>query len=300
MNKPQKTLRARKALSAVWFCTPAVSLLTVFLIIPSLMALFFSFTDFYTLRPDERTFVGISNYVTLFEDSLFWTCLRNTAYFTVVLVPIEALIALLLAMLINTNLKGQLFFRTSFFMPVITSITVVSILWTFLYNPSNGLINALLNSLSLPSQRFLRSADQAMNSIIVMTIWQGVGYQMIIFLAGLKDIPRDYYEASAIDGAGKFRQFTAITLPCLKNVISFIVIYVTIQAFKLFVQPYIMTNGGPQNSTRSLVQYIYQQGFQYKKAGFASAASVIFFLIVVLVSGVLKLAFLNHGEAKEK
>lgn len=292
----ESPLAMRQRITAFWFGTPAVSLLLVFLVIPFGMALAFSFTDFYTLTPDAKTFVGFNNYLLLFQDALFWKCMANTAYFTVILVPVEAVIALLLAMLVNEDLKGRLFFRTSFFMPVIASITVVSILWTFLYNPSNGLINALMKSVGLPAQKFLRSPKQAMNSIIIMTIWQGVGYQMIIFLAGLKDIPTDLYEASAIDGAGRTRQFFSITLPCLKNVISFIVIYVTIQAFKLFVQPYIMTNGGPQNSTRSLVQYIYQQGFQYKKAGYASAASVVFFFTVVLLSMLLKKIFIRDEE----
>ena len=296
MHPKIRSIESRQRATAFWFQTPAVSLLLVFLVVPAIMALVFSFTDFYTLKPNDITFVGVQNYAALFSDSLFWKCFANTAYFVVILVPVEALLALLLAMLINVELKGQVFFRTSFFMPVIASITVVSILWTFLYNPSNGLINALLKSVGLPGQKFLRSADQAMNSIIVMTIWQGVGYQMIIFLAGLKDIPMDYYEASSIDGAGKLRQFFSITIPSLKNVISFIFIYVTIQAFKLFVQPYIMTNGGPQNSTRSLVQYIYQQGFQYKKAGYASAMSVVFFLAVVLISMILKRVLISREK----
>lgn len=295
LQKP-RSIEARQRATAFWFQTPAVSLLLVFLVVPGIMALLFSFTDFYTLRPDDITFVGVRNYVTLFGDSLFWKCFANTAYFVVVLVPIEALIALLLAMLINVEFKGKVFFRTSFFMPVIASITVVSILWCFLYNPANGLLNAFFKAVGIPPQKFLRSADQAMNSIIVMTIWQGVGYQMIIFLAGLKDIPMDYYEASSIDGAGKLRQFFSITLPSLKNVLSFVLVYVTIQAFKLFVQPYIMTNGGPQNTTRSLVQYIYQQGFQYKKAGYASAMAVVFFLAVVVISMILKRVLISREK----
>ena len=138
------------------------------------------------------------------------------------------------------------------------------------------------------------SADQAMNSILVMSIWQGVGYQMIIFIAGLNGISQELYEAAAIDGANSVKKFFYITLPGLRNVISFIVVYVTIQAFKVFTQPYIMTFGGPQNSTRTLVYYIYQQGFQYKKAGYASAMAVVFFLIVVLVSMALKRLFIER------
>ena len=198
------------------------------------------------------------------------------------------MIALGLAVLVNKKSFGRTFFRTAYFAPVISSLTVVSILWVCLYNPNDGLFNAILNTLGLPSQRFLRSADQAMNSILLMSIWQGVGYQMIIFIAGLNGISQELYEAAAIDGANSVKKFFYITLPGLRNVISFIVVYVTIQAFKVFTQPYIMTFGGPQNSTRTLVYYIYQQGFQYKKAGYASAMAVVFFLIVVFASMILK------------
>ncbi len=270
------------------FAAPAVVLLCIFLILPALMALGFSFTDFYVLTPDKMEFVGLTNYKTLLTDKLFWKCLKNTAYFTFAIVPIEAIMALSMAILVNRKMFGRTFFRIAYFAPVIASLTVVSILWTFLYNPNNGLFNAILGVLGLPEQRFLRSADQAMNSILVMSIWQGVGYQMIIFIAGLNNISPELYEAASIDGANAMAKFRYITVPGLRSVISFIVVYVTIQAFKVFTQPYLMTNGGPQNSTRTMVYYIYQQGFQYKKAGYASCMAVVFFLIVVVVSMILK------------
>ncbi|MBA7530226.1 sn-glycerol-3-phosphate transport system permease protein UgpA [subsurface metagenome] len=279
---------SKQSFMAYTFVIPAALLLFVFLVVPAIMALAFSFTDFYILRPEGISFIGIKNYVTLFQDELFLKCLWNTSYFVFVLVPIEGIIALGLAILVNKNIIGKTFFRTSYFAPVITSIAVVAILWSFIYNPNDGLINAALNALGIPSQMFLRSASQAMNSIIFMTIWQGVGIQMIIFLAGLKQIPTELYEASAIDGATAIQQFFKITIPGLKNVISFIVIWITIQAFKLFTQPYIMTYGGPENSTRTLVYYIYQQGFQYKKAGYASCMAMVFFVIVVCVAMVQK------------
>lgn len=275
------------------FIIPAILLLLVFLVIPVIMVLAFGFTDFYMLKPEAISFIGIKNYVTIFHDELFLKCLWNTIYFVFVLVPIEGVIALGLAILVNKNIIGKTFFRTSYFAPVITSMAVVAILWSFIYNPNNGLINAGLNAFGIPSQMFLRSSSQAMNSIIFMTIWQGVGFQMIIFLAGLNEIPIELYEASAIDGATAIQQFFKITIPGLKNVISFIVIYVTIQAFKLFTQPYLMTNGGPENSTRTLIYYIYQQGFQYKKVGYASSISVVFFAIVVCVTMVLKRIFIK-------
>lgn len=288
MKKGRSDFSKRQKRMAYVFMAPALILLLLFLIIPAFMALGFSFTDFYVLAPDKMKVVGMDNYTALVSDELFWKCLKNTFYFTAVIVPVEAVIALGLAVLVNKKSFGRTFFRTAYFAPVISSLTVVSILWVCLYNPNDGLFNAILNTLGLPSQRFLRSADQAMNSILLMSIWQGVGYQMIIFIAGLNGISQELYEAAAIDGANSVKKFFYITLPGLRNVISFIVVYVTIQAFKVFTQPYIMTFGGPQNSTRTLVYYIYQQGFQYKKAGYASAMAVVFFLIVVFASMALK------------
>lgn len=247
--KIRSNYHSRQTRMGLTFVTPAVILLFVFLILPAFMAFVFSFTDFYVLKPDEMTFVGVRNYETLLSDKLFWKCLQNTAYFTFTIVPVEAIMALGMAILVNRKMFGRTFFRTAYFAPVIASLTVVSILWVFLYNPNNGLFNAVLSILGLPKQKFLRSADQAMNSILVMSIWQGVGYQMIIFIAGLNNISEDLYEAAAIDGANAIKKFWYITLPGLRSVISFIVVYVTIQAFKVFTQPYLMTNGGDYTGT---------------------------------------------------
>lgn len=296
-QKHERTVFSRKQRNTAYiFIAPALILLLLFLILPAIMALGFSFTDFYVLTPDKMKLVWMENYLSLLDDELFWKCLRNTFYFTAVIVPVEAVIALGLAILINRKIAFRTFFRTAYFAPVISSLTVVSILWVCLYNPNDGLFNAILKTLGLPAQRFLRSPSQAMNSILMMSIWQGVGYQMIIFLAGLNDISEELYEAASIDGAGSVQRFWFITLPGLRNVTSFIVVYVTIQAFKVFTQPYIMTFGGPQNSTRTLVYYIYQQGFQYKKAGYASSMAVVFFLIVVMVSMLLKKLLISKTE----
>jgi fructooligosaccharide transport system permease protein len=296
-SKRHSSYIRQQHLTVFLFMTPALLLLTIFLLLPTILAFGFSFTDFYTLRPNDTVFVGFNNYKTLFGDELFWKCLRNTVYFVVVLVPIEGAIALGLALLTKTKrIGGTTFFRISYFTPVITSITVVSILWVFLYNPGDGLINSFLNIFGIPSQMFLRSSSQAMNSILVMTIWQGVGYQMVIFLAGLNNISQEMYEAASIDGANAFGKFIHITIPGLENVFAFIVVYVTIMAFKLFVQPHIMTFGGPENSTRTIVYYIYQNGFQYKKAGYASSIAVIFFLIVVIVSMILQKIFVKKND----
>ncbi|MGO4546708.1 carbohydrate ABC transporter permease [Paenibacillus sp. 2TAB23] len=283
--------KRRERLVGYSFITPATLLLLLFLILPFLLAISFGFTKFNLLRPDKIQFIGLENYKTLFQDSLFYKSLWNTLYFTAIVVPVQCTVALILALLINNKLKLRNIYRIAYFSPVVTSMTVISILWISLYNPNEGLINSALNFLGISNQPFLRSASQAMNSIIFMSVWQAAGYQMMIFLAGLQGIPKDLYEASAIDGANKFKQLRYITIPSLYNVIVFVVTITTIQAVKLFIQPYIMTNGGPENSTRTLALLIYQQGFQFRNAGYASAISVIFFLLVVLISFSIKRFF---------
>ncbi|WP_082926980.1 carbohydrate ABC transporter permease [Paenibacillus tuaregi] len=283
--------KRRESITGYSFILPAVLLLMLFLLLPFLLAVVFGFTKFNLLRPDQIKFTGLDNYVLLFKDKLFYKSLYNTLYFTVVVVPVQSAVALMLALLVNNQLKLRNVFRIAYFSPVITSMTVIAILWISLYNPNEGLINSALNMLGIPKQPFLRSADQAMNSIIFMSVWQAAGYQMMIFLAGLQSIPKDLYEASAMDGANKFQQLKFITIPSLYNVIVFVLTITTIQAVKLFTQPYVMTNGGPENSTRTLALLIYQQGFQFRNAGYASAVSVIFFMIVVLISFFMKRFF---------
>jgi ABC-type sugar transport system permease subunit len=199
-----------------------------------------------------------------------------------------------LALLINNKLRFRNFFRVAYFSPVITSMTVIAILWIILYNPNQGLINSFLNMFGIENQMFLRNKSQAMNAIIFMSAWQAAGYQMMIFLAGLQNISQEMYEASAIDGANKIQQFRFITLPGLYNVIVFVLMITTVQAVKLFVQPYIMTFGGPEESTKTLALMIYQTGFQFRDVGYAGAVSVIFFILVVMISLAMKKMLKNE------
>ena len=177
-----------------------------------------------------------------------------------------------------------------YFAPQLTSMVVISVLWSVLYNanPNTGLINSILVSLGMSPIKFLSDANTAMNSIIFMSAWQGAGYQMMIFLAGLQGIPRDQYEAASVDGATKFKQFLYITLPGLKGTIKYVIMITMIQAMKLFTQPYIMTKGGPKNSTKTLVYYIYDQGFQKGNFGYACSIATVFFVIVVCMSMAMK------------
>ena len=229
-------------------------LLAAFLILPAVSTVRYAFTDYNILRPDKIKFCGLDNFVELFGDRDFKKSLVNTIYFTVVVVPFQCILALLLAMLISSRRKGVSIFRAAYFSPNITSMVVVAILWSVLYNPnpSTGLLNAFLTKLGFAPCGFLTDPKTSMNSIIFMSAWQAAGYQMMIFLAGLQAIPGDQYEAASIDGAGAFQKFLYVTLPGLKNVIKYVVMITMIQAMKLFTQPYVMTQGGPQNSTRTL------------------------------------------------
>ena len=270
--------------AAYIFVLPAVILLAAFLIYPALQTVRYAFTNYNIMRPDRITFCGLDNFIEIFQDKDFWKAFTNTLYFTVLVVPFQTVLALALALLISSRRKGVSIFRAAYFSPQVTSMVVVAILWTVMYNsnPESGLLNALLVKLGFEPSGFLNDPDTAMNSIIFMSAWQGAGYQMMIFLAGLQGIPRDQYEAASIDGAGKLKSFLYVTLPGLKNVIKYVVMITVIQAMKLFTQPYVMTKGGPQNSTRTMVYYVYEQGLQKRNFGYACAVAAIFFVIVVI------------------
>lgn len=274
----------RKA--AYLFIIPAVVLLAAFLLYPALQTVRYAFTDYNIMRPDRIKFCGLNNFIELFQDKDFWIAVKNTLHFTVLVVPFQTVLALALALLISSRRKGVSIFRAAYFSPQVTSMVVVAILWTVLYNsnPSSGLLNALLVNLGMEPCGFLNDPKTAMNSIIFMSAWQGAGYQMMIFLAGLQGIPKDQYEAASIDGAGKIKSFLYVTLPGLKNVISYVIMITVIQAMKLFTQPYVMTKGGPQNATRTLVYYVYEQGFQKRNFGYACAVAAVFFVIVISLS----------------
>ena len=289
----KKKLTGRKRderVAAYIFVAPAVILLIAFLVVPIIYTVYFSGFKYQIMRPDAMKFIGFENYQKLFSDKNFWLALKNTVYFTVIVVPCQCVLALALALLVSKKFRGVAVFRTMYFAPQLTSMVVISVLWSVLYNanPNTGLINSILVSLGMSPIKFLSDANTAMNSIIFMSAWQGAGYQMMIFLAGLQGIPRDQYEAASVDGATKFKQFLYITLPGLKGTIKYVIMITMIQAMKLFTQPYIMTQGGPKNSTKTLVYYIYTQGFQKGNFGYACSIAAVFFVIVVCMSMAMK------------
>ncbi|WP_428769133.1 sugar ABC transporter permease [Treponema sp. HNW] len=290
MIKNKNLLKQTPLQYVLFFTLPAVFLLFCFLLLPVVFSFGFSFMNFNMLKPQAAFFTGFENHVRLLTDPTFYKALKNTVYFTVIVVLYQDSLAFLLALLVKRNIRGIGIFRTAYFTPLVTSITVVSILWTFIYNPNptQGLLNALRIKIGLAPSQFLHNPKTAMNSIIFMSGWHSAGYHMMILLAGLQAIPNELYEAAEIDGAGPIHQFLHVTIPGIKNVLIFVVQVTMISAMKLFTQPYVMTQGGPKESTKTLTYYIYQQGFQFRNIGYASTISILFFIIVVTLSLTMK------------
>ncbi len=233
------------------------------------------------------------------RDPSFWRALFNTLRFVLVIVPCQGGLALVLALLVNTGIKGKNVFRTIYFVPVVVSMAVISIVWMFILNPDQGLLNrtlALVTGGGAKPIAWLVDARYAHIAIYLVSIWQSAGFQMVIFLAGLQGIPVHLYESARIDGAGPLRRFSAVTLPMLRNTTVFVVISTTILAFRVFTQIDVMTRGGPQESTISLIYYVVQKGFREQRVGYASAVTVVFFLFVLAVSLVQKATLKSERE----
>ncbi|MBI4552147.1 MAG: extracellular solute-binding protein [Candidatus Latescibacteria bacterium] len=264
---------------------PAVCGIAVFVVIPMLFALYLSFHHPYVLRPQARmAFVGWANYQQLFGDPLFWKSLLNSAYFTVVVVPIQTTVALGLALLVREKIKGVAVFRSAFFVPVVTAMVVVAIIWRLLYNVNAGVFNGLLVRFGVPKQLFLASATQAMPSVIAMCIWKSCGFFMLIFLAGLQAIPEELYDAAKVDGAGRWHRFRHITLPLLNPAMLFTLVITSMDAMKLFGPIFIITNGGPLHATTVIVYYIYKAMFLFLKVGYAAAMAFVLFGIILTLT----------------
>lgn len=285
------------------FSAPALLLLFIFLFIPFAMAFGLSFTDQRLVpNPNLATrFVGLRNFVRMFQDATVYRAIANNFLFALIVVPVQTALALVLAVLINQKLRAINLFRTVYFSPVVVTMVVVTVIWTFLYNPGEGLINEFIQTVSfgrLGPYDWLNNPRLAFPAIMVLSVWQGVGFQMIVYLAGLQEIPDYLYEAAQIDGASKLQQFFFITLPQLRNTTIFVVVTTTILAFRLFTQVWVMQgpSGHPQGTTMTMMVYAVNQGFQVGKIGYASAITVVFFLIVLAVSLVQRV-FLREERA---
>jgi len=283
-----------KISAAYFFLAPALLAIFIFFFLPVIAAFIISFTDFdiYALGNYSNTrFIWFSNYFDLFNDALFWTALKNTLYYVLAAGPISVAVSLGAAILLNSKLiKFKGIFRLVYFMPVVTTLVAVAIVWRFIYNPGFGLLNYALSFLGVNSIDWLGSPAWAMPSIIIMSVWKNFGYNMIIFIAGLQNIPEYLYEAADLEGANGWQQFKSITLPMLAPTTIFVGIITAIGFFQLFAEPYVMTEGGPLNSTLSVVQYMYQEGFRWWHMGYsASIAFILFFIIFIVTIAQLKL-----------
>lgn len=280
------------------FFGPALVLMVLFLFLPMLLTLIFSFTDYFALNPKLTHFVGLENYSNIFKDDLFSSAFWNTVKFVLIIVPAQGLGALGLALLINKVTVCKRYFKVAFFIPVVMSLAVVSNLWMQIYSPE-GILNTLLSHIGISAQPFIYSADQALPSIAIMSVWQGVGYQMIIFLGGLQAINPALYEAAEMDHASSWQQFKDITLPELKPLCIFVFITITIGAFRMIVQPMVMTGGGPAHSTYTLVYDIYETGTVNWEIGIASAMAIVFTVFVVILT-IVQTVLTRDKEAKHE
>jgi ABC-type sugar transport system permease subunit len=261
---------------------PALAGLAVFKLYPILVGLAASLYDYEAIS-GRRAWIGLGNYRELLADPLFWRACWNTFLFNAVVTPLQVVLALGLAVLVNRRLPGMAVFRSLFFVPAVISLVVASIVWDLMYNPDNGLANSLLAVLGVPPQPFLVSARQAMGAVIAMVTWKGVGYWMVIFLAGLQAIPGVYREAAVIDGAAPWQFFWRVTLPLLLRTLVFVVVANTAINFLLFAPMYIMTQGGPSDSTTVLMFEVYRNAFVYFRLGYASAVSTVLLAAMLLV-----------------
>ncbi|MBJ6362476.1 sugar ABC transporter permease [Paenibacillus sp. MAHUQ-46] len=262
---------------------PALLLLVVFIFYPMTRALLISLEN-YNLISGSSSPAGLDNYKQLMSDGVFWASLGHSFYFAAVVIPLQTMIALGLALLVRRTFRGVGIFRTVYFLPVVVSFAIASTIFKLIYNKDYGMLNVILKGLGLPVADFLSNPDIAMIGIIILCIWKAMGFFMIVFLAGLNNIPDSLYEAAHVDGAGPVQQFIRVTLPLLKRTTAFVVIITTMDALKIFVPVYITTSGGPAQSTSTIVHYIYETAFKQMNMGYASAAAFILFGIVLLIS----------------
>lgn len=283
--------KTRNAIIAGLFVLPAIVNFLVFRYIPILWAARAS-TWQYSLLGGYREWIGADHYLRALEDPILLKSLQVTFTYVIVKLPLEVALALALALFTNQALRGMGSLRTIVFTPVVMSMVVVSVVWALIFNADSGLLNALLRMFGLPKQVFLSNPNLSLPSIITTTIWKDVGFSTILIVAGLKGIPGIFYEAAVIDGANRWHLFRHITLPLLRRTLFFVVVTQTIFSFQVFIPVYSMTQGGPLDSTKVLVYYIYQLGFRFQDMGYAAAVSMILLVILLLIS-VTQIRFLR-------
>lgn len=278
-------IQRRDFWDSLCFLSPSLIVFIVFIFLPIAIAFYLSMMKWDLLSADKQ-FVGLTNYIYYLKDPFFYKVLLNTLYYAAAHIPLDLVFSLSLALILNKKLKGLSFYRTVYFIPVISSMVAVSAVWIWIYEPeSGGLANYFLSLLGISPLGWLNDPKWAMPAIIIMSVWKGLGYNIIIFLAGLQNIPDSYYEAARVDGANAWQQFRNVTLPLLSPITYFVVLMGIINSFKVFTQIEVMTpEGGPLNTTSVLVFYLYQEAFHKYRFGRASALAFILFIIVIAIT----------------
>lgn len=286
--KKRYNYKRESSLAAALFLAPAMIMLCIWFVYPLLQAFIISFQDFNFMYKDQAVFVGLKNYITLFQDPEFYQALVHSLLFVAFVVPIQTFLSLLLAVIINGKLKGRGFFRTAFYTPYVLSAVAVATVFMYFF-VKGGALTSFFALLGFPDVTWYANIKLAMPFIGILYIWQMMGFYMIYYLSGLQSIPSDLYEAAQIDGAGKVQTFIRITIPCLKPTTFLVVTYGIIQAFQLFDQISVITssNGGlgsPAGATSTLLTFFYVQSFKYYKMGYGSAIAIVLFVIILIIS----------------
>lgn len=275
-------VRRQETIAGYVFLLPNLIGFVVFLLFPILFAFYIMLTDWSLAA--EPQFVGLENFETMVNDRLFWNSLKNSFYYTFVAVPTGIFIAFWLALALNRKMRGIIFFRTIYFLPQITLTVAAATVWRWIYQPEIGLINYLLGLIGIDGPNWIHNTGWAMPSVIIMSNWQGIGFAMLILLAGLQGIPEEYYEAAAIDGASSWQRMRFVTLPMLSPAIFFVVVTSLIGAFQSFDQFFILTQGGPAHATTPLTLYIFNNAFAFFKMGYGAALAAVLFVIILIIT----------------
>ena len=275
-------LRRGETIAGYLFLAPNFIGFIVFMLFPILFAFYIMLTDWSLAK--EPQFIGLKNFETMVNDRIFWKSLVNSFYYTFIAVPTGIFIAFWLALALNRKMRGIIFFRTVYFLPQITLTVAAATVWRWIYQPEIGLINHLLEFFGIDGPKWIHDTKWAMPSVIIMSNWQGIGFAMLILLAGLQGIPEEYYEAASIDGASGWQRMRFVTLPMLTPALFFVVVTSLIGAFQAFDQFYVLTEGGPAHATTPLTLYIFQNAFRFFKMGYGAALAAVLFVIILIVT----------------
>lgn len=292
--KTQSKLASR---GTVWFALPYMVVFTLFLITPIIWGIWMSFTN-QSLASRNVKFVGLQNYIETLTSAEMWSSLGNTIFFTLISTIPLVMLSFILAYLVVTGLPGQWLWRLTFFAPYLLPVSVVTAMWGVMYANDFGFINGLLQHLGIDQIGWLSDKQVAMWSIALTTVWWTIGFNFLLYLSALQNIPDQIYEAAQVDGAGSWRRLISVTLPLMKSTTIMIVLLQILASLKVFDQIFLMTAGGPDGATRSIIQYIYDVGFSGYRVGYASAVSYVFFALIVLVS-IIQITIVNHKPEEQ-